>query len=109
MSAAILLAQDAPASCLQAAFFPLMLLAVLYLIVLRPQQKQIQEAQEFRDALKTDDRVITAGGLFGRIVEIDTKGSVKSAVLEVAPKTKIRVALSQIVKRQDDETSSDEA
>lgn len=105
MSAAILLAQDAPASCLQAAFFPLMLLAVLYLIVLRPQQKQIQEAQEFRDSLKADDKVITAGGLYGRIVEIEAK----AVLLEVAPKTKIRVARSQVVKRQDAETSTDEA
>lgn len=82
-----------------------MLLAVLYLIVLRPQQTQMRQAQEFRDSLKTDDRVVTAGGLFGRIVEIETS----VVVLEVAPKTKIRVVRSQIVKRQDDASASDEA
>ena len=70
-----------------------MIIVVFYFILWRPQQKAAAEAQKFRDGLKDGDKVITAGGIHGKIARLD--GSVVE--LELAPKTKIRVERSQIV------------
>jgi preprotein translocase subunit YajC len=80
-------------SCAQTAPMLVMILVVFYFILWRPQQKAAKESQSFRDGLKDGDKVITAGGLHGKIVRLD--GNVIE--LELAPKTKVRVERSQIV------------
>lgn len=90
----ILLAQQAPgaASCANAALMPLMIVAVFYFIMIRPQQKEQRRLQEFRDALKVGDRVITAGGIHGRVTEVGDTW----IKLEVTQKTQIKFEKSQI-------------
>lgn len=79
--------------------FPMMIVMIFYFLVWRPQQKQISESKRFRDGLKDGDKVITAGGLYGRVVRVDAD----VIELELAPKTKVRVDRSQIVKLQSSE------
>ena len=51
-------------------FVPLILMfAVFYFLLIRPQQKRAKEQRAMISALKRGDDVITAGGLYGRIVE----------------------------------------
>ncbi len=49
---------------------PLLLIPVLYLMLFRPQQKRQKQWQEMLAGLKTGDRVTTAGGLRGTILNI---------------------------------------
>lgn len=50
---------------------PLILIfAVFYFFMIRPQKKQQKELQKKRDAMKEGDRVVTAGGIFGKIKEV---------------------------------------
>ena len=44
--------------------------AIFYFFMIRPQQKKQKEIQKSREALKTGDKVITAGGIYGKIKEI---------------------------------------
>jgi preprotein translocase subunit YajC len=91
------LAQAASAQgCMQVATLPLLMVGIFYLLVWRPQQKQLEEARKFRDSLKSDDNVITAGGIYGRITDVDEE----SVRIEVSRGVKIRVARTQIVKHQ---------
>lgn len=46
------------------------LIAIFYFLMIRPQQKKQKEIKKFRDNLKKGDRVITAGGIYARIKEI---------------------------------------
>lgn len=96
----VFLAQSAggAAGCANQLALPAMLILLMYFLIFRPQQKQLTEARRFRDGLKSGDRVVTAGGILGRIAEID--GEV--VVLEVASNVKIRVMRSQIVQNQPD-------
>lgn len=50
-------------------FFGLMIL-VLWLFLIRPQQKRNKEEQKLRENLKKGDRIVTIGGIHGKIVEI---------------------------------------
>ncbi len=47
-----------------------LLVAVFYFFMIRPQQKKQKELQKQRDALKKGDKVISAGGIYGIIKEV---------------------------------------
>ena len=72
---------------------PLLLIPVLYLVMIRPQQKRQKQWQEMLAAIKAGDRVTTAGGIRGIILSI--KDDV--IVIRVAPdNVKLEVAKSAI-------------
>lgn len=63
------------------------LIAIFYFFMIRPQQKKQKEIKKFRDALNVGDRVITAGGIYGKIRGVkDT-----TIVLEIADGVRITI------------------
>jgi preprotein translocase subunit YajC len=53
-------------------FLPLVLIIlVFYLFFIRPQMKKSKDQKKFRENLKKGDKVITIGGLHGKIAELD--------------------------------------
>lgn len=48
------------------------LFAVFYFFMIRPQQKKQKEIKKFRDALAKGDKIITAGGIYGKISNVGT-------------------------------------
>lgn len=65
---------------------------VFYFLVLRPQQKRAKTHKAFIDALAVGSRVVTTGGLFGKIVSLDGN----ECKLEIADRVVIRILKSQI-------------
>ncbi len=54
-----------------ASFAPLILMfAVFYFLLIRPQQKRAKEHRAMLAAIKRGDKVVTSGGLYGRVVEV---------------------------------------
>ena len=51
---------------------------IMYLFMIRPQMKRQKEAKAFRDAVKKGDKVVTIGGVHGKVVSV----SEKTVVLE---------------------------
>lgn len=83
------------------AFLPLIIIfAIFYFLLIRPQQKKQKEHRKFLESLKKGDEVITSGGIMGRISGLTEN----VATLEIAPKVNIRVARSQIAGRPTAET-----
>jgi preprotein translocase, YajC subunit len=77
--------------------FILMMLAlfvVMYFFMIRPQQKRQKELRAFRDTLQKGNKVITAGGIYGIVVEIKET----SVLIEVDNNVKLRVDKGSIVK-----------
>ena len=53
-------------------FLPLILIVVVfYFFIIRPQMKKQKEAKLFRDSLKKGDNVVTMGGIYGKISDVD--------------------------------------
>ncbi len=51
-------------------FVPLVLLfGVFYFFIIRPQRKREKEAQEMLNAVKVGDKIVTIGGIYGRVVK----------------------------------------
>ena len=74
------------------------IVAIFYFFMIRPQQKKQKEIQKAREALKTGDKIITAGGIYGRIREI---GDIYM-IIEVANGVTIRVDKTSIFASAED-------
>ncbi len=80
-------------------FLPLLLIVVVfYFFMIRPQVKRQKEVRKFRESLAKGDKVVTTGGIYGRIVEI--KETV--VILEIAKDVQIKVDKNGIVKDMSD-------
>ena len=51
-------------------FMIVILIAIFYFMMIRPQQKKQKEIKKFREGLSKGDNVITAGGIYGKIKEV---------------------------------------
>lgn len=76
------------------------LFAIWYFLVIRPQQTQRRKTQEMLSNLKTGDKVVTNGGIYGTIMAF-RNGIVQ---LQVAPQVKLDVARSAISSLQGEES-----
>lgn len=65
---------------------------VFYFFMMRPQQKKMKDAKKFREALQKGTRVVTIGGIHGKVVEVDDK----TVLLEVDSNVKLRFEKSAI-------------
>ena len=87
------LAQQSPGV---AQFLPLLLIvAVFYLLIIRPQQRKVRQHQSLVRSVDVADRVVTVGGIHGTVIEIDDA----TMRLEIAPGTVITMARSAIASR----------
>lgn len=74
-------------------FLPLIFIMVIfYFFMIRPQMRKQKEIKKHRESLKVGDKVITIGGIHGKIVDMDET----TVVLEVNDKTKIKFEKSAI-------------
>lgn len=69
-----------------------MLMIVFYFFMIRPQQKKAKEARKFRENLQKGSKVVTIGGIHGRVVEINDT----TVLLEVDNNVKLRFEKSAI-------------
>ena len=72
----------------------LLMFLIMWLFMIRPQRKQQKELEKFRSELKKGDKVITAGGIYGTIAEIEER----TVLLKVDGDVKLRVDKTSIVK-----------
>jgi preprotein translocase subunit YajC len=68
-----------------------LMLVVFYFFLIRPQQKKQKELKAFRENLKQGDKVVTIGGVHGKILEITD-----TTVLVSSEGTKLRFEKSAI-------------
>ena len=79
------------------------LLLIWYFLIIRPQQRQRAKLKEMLENLKTGDKVVTSGGVYGTVVGFrDTV-----VQLQVAPQVKLDVARSAITGMQASEEKAD--
>ena len=96
LAIALQAAAGAPAQGGGAGFWIMILLVflVMWLFMIRPQRKQQKELEQFRSELKKGDRVVTAGGIYGTVADIQDK----SILIKVDGEVKLRVDKSSILK-----------
>ena len=78
-------------SIMSIAFFVLFFL-ILYFFMIRPQSKKAKDQKSFLNEIKAGDRVVTIGGVHGKILKVDDD----TYLLEVDANTKVRIEKSVI-------------
>ncbi len=91
-----------PAMMQFAVFIPIII--AFYFLLIRPQQKRQREQQQMLDSLQRNDRVVTSGGLFGRI----TKVNGNEVGLEISDNVEITILRSAIAQKLQSMTKSND-
>lgn len=72
-----------------ASFVPLILIfAIMYFLLIRPQQKKMKEHKAMVEALRRGDQVLTQGGIIGKVTHVNEDGTV---LVEIADGVKVKV------------------
>ena len=83
-----------------ASFVPLILIfAIMWFLLIRPQQKKVKQHQAMVTALRRGDEVVTQGGVIGKVTKVKDDGEVE---VEIAPNVKVRVVkqtIAQVVSK----------
>ncbi|WP_136441225.1 preprotein translocase subunit YajC [Pacificoceanicola onchidii] len=75
-------------------FLPLILIfAIMYFLLIRPQQKKMKEHQAMVEALRRGDQVVTQGGIIGKVAKVKEGNEIE---VEIAEGVKIRVVRATI-------------
>ncbi len=69
-----------------------LLMVVFYFFMIRPQQKKAKDARKFRESLEKGSKVVTIGGLHGKVLEVNDT----TVLLEVDGSVKLRFEKSAI-------------
>ena len=77
-----------------AQMMPLILIfAIMYFLLIRPQQKKAKQHAAMVSAIRRGDQVITQGGLFGKVTKVKDDNEIE---VEIASGVKVRVVQSTI-------------
>ncbi len=68
--------------------FIFILIAIMYFLIIRPQQKKVKEHQKMVENLRRGDQIVTAGGIVGKVTKVLEEGRVE---VEIADGVKIKV------------------
>jgi preprotein translocase subunit YajC len=85
-------------------FIIILAFGVIYLLFVRPQRRRQSQQQQMANELRVGDEVLTVGGIYGTISRVEED----QVVVQIAPKTEVRVARRAIAGVTRDE-ESDEA
>ncbi|MBD0866611.1 MAG: preprotein translocase subunit YajC [Rhodobacteraceae bacterium] len=77
-----------------AQFIPLILIfAIMYFLLIRPQQKKAKEHRVMVEALRRGDQVVTQGGLIGKVTKVKEHNEIE---VELAENVRVRVVKTTI-------------
>ena len=71
----------------------LMIFAIMWFFMIRPQQKKVKEHKAMVEALRRGDQVVTQGGMIGKVAKVKDDGEVE---IEIATGVKVRVIKATI-------------
>ena len=80
----------------------LVMFAIFYFLLIRPQQKRAKQHKELVEALKSGDKVITAGGLHGKVVTVEEN----VITLEIARDVRIKMNRASVVSVESGESAA---
>ncbi|GAP42727.1 MULTISPECIES: preprotein translocase subunit YajC [Lentimicrobium] len=72
--------------------FLVLIMVVFYFFFIRPQAKKAKDLRKYREALKKGDKIVTIGGIHGKIVEVQET----TFTIEVEDGTRLRIEKSAV-------------
>ena len=91
--------QQAGGSGIEGIVMLVVMFAIFYFLLIRPQQKRAKQHKELVNSLKAGDQVVTAGGIHGKVVAVQDE----LVTLEIASNVRIKISRSSIVGTKTDQ------
>ena len=83
-----------------AQFVPLILIfAIMYFLLIRPQQKKMKDHQKMVEALRRGDQVVTQGGMIGKVVKVKDDKEIEVEIAEGVKVRLIKATVSQVMSK----------
>jgi preprotein translocase subunit YajC len=83
-----------------AQFIPLILIfAIMYFLLIRPQQKKVKEHQKMVEALRRGDQVVTQGGLIGKVSKVKEDNEIEVEIAEGVRVRVIKTTVAQVLSK----------
>ena len=83
-------------------FIPLILIfAIMYFLLIRPQQKKVKEHKAMVEALRRGDQVVTQGGIVGKVSKVRDDGEIEVEIAEGVRVRVIRGTIAQVLSKTD--------
>ncbi|MFV0244850.1 MAG: preprotein translocase subunit YajC [Qingshengfaniella sp.] len=87
-------AQAGGAGSALTSFVPLILIfAIMYFLMIRPQQKKVKQHQAMVEGLRRGDQIVTQGGLIGKVTKVKEDGELE---VELAENVRVRVVKATV-------------
>lgn len=75
-------------------FLPLILIVVVfYFFMIRPQMKKAKEQKKYIESLKKGDKILTIGGIYGKVAEVREDGTL---IMEVEDGTRMKISKNAV-------------
>ena len=87
-----LIFQTGPGDLLRGLGLPIILMGIFFVVVFLPMQRRQKKTQEMLSTLKSGDKVLTSGGIYGTIVGVEGE----AVQLRITDQVKVKVARSAI-------------
>ena len=91
--------QQAGGSGMEGIIMLVVMFAIFYLLLIRPQQKRAKQHKELIESLKAGDQVVTAGGIHGKVVTVQDE----LVTMEIASNVRIKINRSSVVGTKTDQ------
>ena len=89
-----------------AQMMPLILIfAIMYFLLIRPQQKKAKEHRTMIENLRRGDQVITAGGLIGKVAKVKEDGEVDVEIADGVKVRVVRATITNVISKTDPATA----
>lgn len=85
--------QQAGGTGMEGIIMLVVMFAIFYLLLIRPQQKRAKQHKELIESLKAGDQVVTAGGIHGKVVAVQDD----LVTMEIASNVRIKINRSSVV------------
>lgn len=83
-----------------ASFIPLILIfAIMYFLLIRPQQKKMKEHKAMVEALRRGDQVVTQGGIVGKVTKVQEDNMVEVEIAEGVKVKVIKGTIAQVINK----------
>lgn len=76
----------------------LLIIVVMWFFMIRPQMKRQKELKQFRDSLKKGDKIVTTGGIYGKVADIQEF----TITMEVEGGIKLKIDKAAVIKDMTD-------
>jgi preprotein translocase subunit YajC len=81
--------------------FLLLIIVVFYFFMIRPQMKRQKDLKTYRDSLNKGDKIVTTGGIYGKVLDIKDQ----TVTVEIADNVRIKIDKNAILKDNTDLTA----